>query len=125
MVSHCIFFIYIIAYILFNFVIPSHSCGKNILNQTRLLLCVGGLVHGELAQRSQFLFSKQYDPQNMTYPDGYATTTARWLVRHEGSMVAGSFMPDWFLHHLNPFFLDSPLISSGDMDVQAEMNFLK
>ena len=58
--------------------------------------CVGGLVHGEIAQRSRFLFSKQHDPKNMAYPDGYATAIARWLERHDGSIVAGSYMPDWY-----------------------------
>jgi hypothetical protein len=32
----------------------------------------------------------------MAYPDGYATAIARWLERHDGSIVAGSYMPDWY-----------------------------
>ena len=60
------------------------------------LMCIGGLVHGELTQRSRFLFSKQHDPKNMTYSDHYATQMARWLETHDGSILAGSFMPDWY-----------------------------
>jgi hypothetical protein len=59
-------------------------------------MCVGGLVHGELAQRSRFLFSKQHDSKNMTHTDGYAAQMAQWIERHDGSILAGSYMPDWY-----------------------------
>jgi len=57
---------------------------------------IGGLVHGEITQRSRALFSRQYDPANFTYPDPYYTAIAQWLEQNDAAVVAGSFMPDWF-----------------------------
>jgi hypothetical protein len=53
-------------------------------------------VHGEIAQRSRVLFSRQYDPTNMTCPDPYYTAIAQWLEKNDGAVLAGSFMPDWY-----------------------------
>jgi hypothetical protein len=53
-------------------------------------------VHGEIAQRSRALFSRQYDPTNTTCPDPYYTAIARWLEKNDGAVLAGSFMPDWY-----------------------------
>lgn len=92
-----VFVLCVFTHLLLNLVVPCHSCGTRpffkLAHESK-----GGLVHGELAQRSRFLFAKQHNPQSSTYLDGYAAQMAQWLESHDGSIVAGSFMPDWYSH---------------------------
>lgn len=45
----------------------------------------------------------------MTYPDGYAAQMARWLESYDGSILAGSFMSDWY----SPIYISTKLMFRG------------
>src|SRR5262249_7112049 len=81
----------------------------------------GGLVHGELARRSRFLFALQHDPPNGTNPDDYRARISQWLSRHDGSILAGSFMPDWYVRAFVPYLMKR----IGDMVVRVLITFPK
>jgi hypothetical protein len=82
-----------------------------------LQLTLGGLVHGEVAQRSRHLFSLQHESNNSTESAEYRSRIARWLQKYDGSIVAGSYMPDWYLELHNT--------NLGDINVPAQMISLK
>ena len=97
MAGHRTSILFSIACILLNLIVPCHACGNSVNPRACILMRSGGLVHGELAQRSKFLFSRYHDPQNATEnQDEYASRIAQWLQHHDGSILAGSFMPDWY-----------------------------
>ena len=52
-------------------------------------------MHGEISQRSRYLFALQNDMINNTVPKTYHARVAQWLQKYDGSVLAGSFMPDW------------------------------
>jgi hypothetical protein len=56
---------------------------------------VGGVVHGEIAQRCKYLFALQNGVLNNTEAKTFHAQVAQWLLKYEGSVLAGSFMPDW------------------------------
>lgn len=86
-----------IAYLLFVLLPPALACGKPrpVLYQPQTHVS-GGLVHGELAQRGRFLFSLQHDPKAHPAKDEYAARVAHWLQHYDASILAGSFIPDWY-----------------------------
>lgn len=68
-----------------------------VLPQQASLTGTGGVVHGEIAQRAKYLFALQNDIINHTAPKTYQARIAQWLQKYEGSVLAGSFMPDWYV----------------------------
>ena len=97
--SRRISFLFIVAYIVSNFVAPCLGCGTHSLFSGDLTeLCVGGLVHGELTQRAKYLFMLKNNPPNGTEAvDEFSARVAQWLHHYESSVLAGMFMPDWYL----------------------------
>jgi hypothetical protein len=60
---------------------------------------VGGLVHGEVAQRAKYLFTLKNNPVNGTESvDEFSARVSQWLQRYESSVLAGMFMPDWYFN---------------------------
>jgi len=82
-----------LVFLLLSFVVPCNSCGNHPSHA--LLTSIGGVVHGEIVQRSRYLFTVQNDMINNTVPKTYHARIAQWLQKYDGSVLAGSFMPDW------------------------------
>ena len=86
-------FLLSIAFLLLSLVVPCNSCGT--LAVVDYSYSVGGVVHGEIAQRCKYLFALQNDVLNNTEAKTFHARVAQWLQKYEGSVLAGSFMPDW------------------------------
>lgn len=122
-------FLFKISFCLLWLIRPCLSCGMDPVRFVFVigkLIYLGGLVHGELAFRSRYLFALQHNPHALSqYPyllhgmakvnateDDFPGRIANWLQYYNSSILAGSFMPDWY-------YPQDLVLTPGAMAVQA------